>query len=204
MIGLRTKIVRHTIPFVPSRWLAAALVAAVAWIAVSVGTADDRQTVTGVVADAQGLGVAELTVSVFPAEPADRTAQPLATTSSDAQGRFTISLPAEAPLLVELQGDRGRGRVRVTPDELGQPLELVYPVRTTVILLHDNDMHFNFNHREAFAAKVEQAALSSGRGGNDHDTLGWAVSKDTPRRPRRRCGVVVRPCGQVRRISGID
>ncbi|MDY0170214.1 MAG: PQQ-binding-like beta-propeller repeat protein [Thermoguttaceae bacterium] len=28
------------------------------------------------------------------------------------------------------------------------------PVRTTIVLLHDNDMHFNFNHREAFAAKV--------------------------------------------------
>lgn len=156
MIGFRIKIVRHAILFVASRWLAAASVAAVACIAVSVCTADDRQTVTGRVADAQGLGVADLTVSAFAADLAARTDQPLATTSSDSQGRFTISLPAEAPLLVELQGDRGRGRVRVTPDELGQPLELVYPVRTTVVLLHDNDMHFNFNHREAFAAKLEQ------------------------------------------------
>ncbi len=30
------------------------------------------------------------------------------------------------------------------------------PGRTTVVLLHDNDMHFNFNHREAFAAKIDE------------------------------------------------
>lgn len=131
-------------------------VAVAAWLAVSVGVAEDRQTVTGMVADTDGLGVAELTVSVFPAEPADRSDQPLATTVSDMQGRFTIAVPTATPVLVEMQGQRGRGRVRLTPDELAQPLELVYPVRTTVVLLHDNDMHFNFNHREAFAAKLEE------------------------------------------------
>ncbi|MBM4029494.1 MAG: hypothetical protein FJ280_29470, partial [Planctomycetes bacterium] len=30
------------------------------------------------------------------------------------------------------------------------------PARTTVVLLHDNDMHFNFNPCEAFAAKIEE------------------------------------------------
>ncbi len=30
------------------------------------------------------------------------------------------------------------------------------PARSTIVLLHDNDMHFNFNHREAFAAKIDE------------------------------------------------
>ena len=31
-------------------------------------------------------------------------------------------------------------------------LDLEYPVTTTVVLLHDNDLHFNFNQKNAFTA----------------------------------------------------
>jgi 2',3'-cyclic-nucleotide 2'-phosphodiesterase (5'-nucleotidase family) len=115
-----------------------------------------EQPLAGVVADAQGHGVAQVTLTVFEAKPAGRPREPLVTTSSDDSGRFSVTVPPDKPLWIELQGSLGRGRVRVSADRDGQPIELSYPVRTSVVLLHDNDMHFNFNHREAFAAKVAE------------------------------------------------
>ncbi len=38
----------------------------------------------------------------------------------------------------------------------GGAAALAEPVRTKIVLLHDNDMHFNFNHREAFGAKIDE------------------------------------------------
>jgi hypothetical protein len=118
--------------------------------------AEELRPLAGVISDGQGAGVAEVTLTVFDASPIAEPRGLLATTSSDAQGRFSVAVPPNTPLLIELQGQRGRGRVRVAADRDDQPLELCYPVRTTVVLLHDNDMHFNFNHREAFAAKIDQ------------------------------------------------
>ena len=35
--------------------------------------------------------------------------------------------------------------VHSTADADANPLTLTYPVRTTILFLHDNDLHFNFN-----------------------------------------------------------
>ena len=138
------------------RMLAFLWLAAVSLALAAESPAETRQPLTGVVSDRQGASLADVALSFFPAASTSRERVPLATATTDARGRFTAAVPGKTPLMVELMGPRGRGRVRVAADRDDQPLQLCYPVRTTVVLLHDNDMHFNFNHREAFAAKIEQ------------------------------------------------
>jgi hypothetical protein len=140
----------------PSRFWTSFVWAAAALVLVSASLAEEGRTLVGVVADAQGESVANIGLTIFDAAPVDQARVALATTSSDDQGRFSVAVPPKTPLLIVLQGELGRGRVRVSADEDGRPLQLCYPVRTTVVLLHDNDMHFNFNHREAFASKLEE------------------------------------------------
>jgi 5'-nucleotidase / UDP-sugar diphosphatase len=55
--------------------------------------------------------------------------------------------------LLELHGPEGICRLRVGDTQT--PVTATYPVRTTVVLLHDNDLHFNFNQQQAFGAAVE-------------------------------------------------
>jgi hypothetical protein len=147
---------QRTASLSPSRFKTSFLWAAAVLVLFSASLAEEGRTLVGVVANSQGEHVAHVGLTIFAAAPADPTRTRLAVTSSDDQGRFSVAVPPKTPLLIELQGQLGRGRVRVSADEDGQPLQLHYPVRTTVVLLHDNDMHFNFNHREAFAAKLEE------------------------------------------------
>lgn len=74
---------------------------------------------------------------------------------TDDSGAFFLNGLAAGDVIVRLRGDQGEGRVRVSLGADDTPLLLTYPVNTTVILLHDNDLHFNFNHREMFAAEVD-------------------------------------------------
>lgn len=140
--------------------LTALLLACAACTVAADSAADETQSLSGVVTDAQGGGLEDIALSFFDAASARLPRPALATAISDAAGQFTAAVPAKTPLLVELHGSQGRGRVRIAADRNGQPLQLTYPVRTTVVLLHDNDMHFNFNHREAFAARLEQVRRS--------------------------------------------
>lgn len=54
--------------------------------------------------------------------------------------------------MLKVAGREGVGRVAVAASTEGEPLRITYPVRSTLVLLHDNDMHFNFNHLDAFRA----------------------------------------------------
>jgi hypothetical protein len=147
---------RKTASLLLSRLRTSFLWTATALTLVSLSLAEEGRTLVGVVVNSQGEYIANVGVTVLAAGPAHPARIPLASTSSDDQGRFAVAVPPKTPLLIELRGELGRGRVRVSAEEDGQPLQLRYPVRTTVVLLHDNDMHFNFNHREAFAAKLEE------------------------------------------------
>ncbi len=156
MPHFRIEASRRTSPLFLSRLWTSFLWAAAVLVLVSASLAEEGRTLAGVVANAQGEHVANVGVTVFAAAPVDSTRSRLAAASTDDQGQFSVAVPPKTPLLIELQGELGRGRVRVSAEDDGQPLQLRYPVRTTVVLLHDNDMHFNYNHREAFAAKLEE------------------------------------------------
>ncbi len=73
--------------------------------------------------------------------------------TTDAMGNFALTGLAPGELTLELHGDKGVGRLKVQLAD-DTHIQVVYPVMTTVVLLHDNDLHFNFNYREAFAAQV--------------------------------------------------
>ncbi len=110
--------------------------------------------VRGKVADSQGQGLAGIAVRFYgPREENGGGRAELAQTTTGDQGRFRLEVDGGSGELLELQGPEGTGRLRIDGQPL--PLELTYPVRTTVILLHDNDLHFDFNHQEAFGAMVQ-------------------------------------------------
>lgn len=76
-------------------------------------------------------------------------------TATDAAGAFQLSGLESGDLLLRLRGDAGEGRVNVSVNADDAPVRLRYPVLTTVVLLHDNDIHFNYNHMEAFEGKIQ-------------------------------------------------
>ncbi|MEW5785468.1 MAG: metallophosphoesterase [Bacillota bacterium] len=74
-------------------------------------------------------------------------------------GRFSFRIESldeldEAVLLV--RGKEGEGRKLLTHIQEPVDVEITYPIIETVVLLHDNDLHFNFNHPDRFKAKVDQ------------------------------------------------
>lgn len=78
---------------------------------------------------------------------------------TDGNGRFRLAGSGESAQMLVLQGPHGIGRVRYR-DPMGRPVSLTYPVETTIILLHDNDQHFNFNHWDRFRAEIERIRRS--------------------------------------------
>ncbi len=100
-------------------------------------------TVTGIVVDPDDAPAPGVTVSTSSHE---------AVTGED--GAFRLEGLDAGDLLLRLAGDTGEGHVRVTIDEPETSLHLTYPVVTTVVLLHDNDTHFNYNHIEAFEGAI--------------------------------------------------
>ncbi len=112
------------------------------------------ETIRGTVSDRGGRALAGIEVRLLgPREAAEAARPRIASATSDGEGRFALAADRTAAKLIELAGPQGAGRVRV--ETSAAPLALVYPVRATVVLLHDNDHHFNFNHREAVAAKID-------------------------------------------------
>jgi hypothetical protein len=70
---------------------------------------------------------------------------PSAVTGDD--GKFFLQATQTGETTILLEGDRGVGAVRISKGELDQgELRLIYPVRTEIVLLHDNDLHWHYNH----------------------------------------------------------
>lgn len=74
---------------------------------------------------------------------------------TDDAGAFRLTGLDSGDTIVRLSGEAGEGRVAVVLGQDETSVMLTYPVITTVVLLHDNDTHFDFNYIEAFSAKVE-------------------------------------------------
>jgi len=77
------------------------------------------------------------------------------TATTDTEGRFQLEGLEAGRHILRVLGKEGAGQVAVVLDAEGQEVFLSYPVETTIIFLHDNDLHFNFNHRELFEERVE-------------------------------------------------
>ena len=74
---------------------------------------------------------------------------------TDEEGRFCVPLPEGTEVLLGLRGEAGLGRVKLDMADAASPVMLTYPVETIIVLLHDNDFHFNFNHRDVFQEAVD-------------------------------------------------
>ena len=73
---------------------------------------------------------------------------------TDETGAFRLTGLDAGETIVRIRGEAGEGRAAVAVGEDDTAVVLSYPVITKVVLLHDNDTHFNFNQRETFEAEV--------------------------------------------------
>jgi hypothetical protein len=126
-----------------------------ALVSLSAGIAASDPYVQGIVADAEGRGLPGLQIRLFDlmAERFDQD-HLLAQGVTGEEGRFELVAPRAGRMLLKIVGEHGKGRVAVTAEPGGDAVFLRYPVRTEIVLLHDNDMHFNFNYLEAFRARL--------------------------------------------------
>ena len=108
----------------------------------------------GVVVNPDGGVLPGMDVMVFEADAeAFGAEQALAVVRTDGAGRFAFDAVPSGRYVLQVVGEKGTGRVSVSAS--ARPDTITYPVRTTLVILHDNDMHFNFNYLEAFRAGIE-------------------------------------------------
>lgn len=128
-------------------------------ILATVSSATENQpfhTLTGKIALDGKVSVYPLTVSIFvereqfPDAPAYRV-------MTDPKGIFSVSLQEKDTLVLQISGNEGDGRVLVTPeDQTADTLRMTYPVMEEIVLLHNNDVHFDLNHTDLFLEKVNE------------------------------------------------
>jgi len=111
-------------------------------------TTDDGSTeikLHGIVQDHSGLPVPDIQLSVD-----DQSI------TTDEDGRFELERIPSAPVMIRLHGPQGIGHYVLELEDTADEIDLTYPVVTKVVLLHDNDLHFNFNRQEDFKEKVKE------------------------------------------------
>jgi hypothetical protein len=114
--------------------------------------------VDGVVLTPEGEPIAGIQVRAFSSRAVIQPDQALEQHRTGTDGTFTIRGEYDHPVILEVTGERGTGRVRWTPADAGNDADriaITYPVKETVILLHDNDHHFDFNSADEFQKRVE-------------------------------------------------
>lgn len=100
------------------------------------------------------MGSPGLQVTVFTGEEfTEEAAAEQVTTGTG--GEFRLAGEYRDGAVLEIRGADGAGRVRWRPEAAETPLEITYPILESIVLLHDNDQHFDFNSPEAFQARVE-------------------------------------------------
>jgi 2',3'-cyclic-nucleotide 2'-phosphodiesterase (5'-nucleotidase family) len=62
--------------------------------------------------------------------------------------------------VLQVSGNEGAGRVRLTELQETDMVEVEYPILETIVLLHDNDLHFNFNQADLFKEKINEIRQS--------------------------------------------
>ncbi|MBW6479679.1 MAG: metallophosphoesterase [Bacteroidales bacterium] len=73
---------------------------------------------------------------------------------------FSLEWPGENPLVLEVRGEKGAGRVFVDPEKLTDTLFISYPVTEKIVFLHTNDHHFDINLPDQLAEKIAEIRQS--------------------------------------------
>lgn len=116
--------------------------------------AEGQAAVSGTVVGPEGQPLEGLEVALFAGTDIRHEAA-VAGARTDAEGAFRLEAEPDENAVLQISGEQGAGRVRLQPDA-DEPLRIAYPVRKQVVLLHDNDLHFDFNQREEFTAAVQE------------------------------------------------
>jgi hypothetical protein len=128
---------------------------ALAIVILVAGSSVHAKTFSGFVVDHLDMPLADITVNLYGTRDDALPGRPhLAWGTTDAEGRFAVDASVESAELLVLEGPQGIGRIRIGKETSTDP-RITYPVETTIILLHDNDQHFNFNHMDQFTAEIE-------------------------------------------------
>ena len=91
---------------------------------------------------------------------------PLLRKGFNAKGRFRLrfkDVDDENEIdeaVLQVSGNEGAGRVRLTELQETDMVEVEYPILETIVLLHDNDLHFNFNQADLFKEKINEIRQS--------------------------------------------
>ncbi len=101
--------------------------------------------VEGTIRDNSGMELSNITVVINGRQ-----------TKTDDEGYFHLDSLERGNASIELHGAEGIGRYAIDLDDTSLSLDLAYPVLTTIILLHDNDQHFDYNFKEQVIDKVEE------------------------------------------------
>lgn len=109
--------------------------------------------IEGVVQGPDGQPLAGLSVDVY-ADDQFTASAAAERQVTDAEGRFRLTGQYDNPVVVEVGGDDGAGRILWDPAEQAERLQLEYPLQETILLLHDNDQHFDFNSADQFLERV--------------------------------------------------
>lgn len=117
------------------------------------GTGTAQAAISGTVVDEHGQPLDGLEVALFDGKEFSFGAA-LAHSRTQADGSFTLDARLGQGAVLGITGAQGTGRVVLPASGDVPPIE--YPVRKKIVLLHDNDQHFDFNEREVFMAAVQE------------------------------------------------
>jgi hypothetical protein len=118
-------------------------------------TTASSHVISGTVYNSEGLPIGGLEVMLYsdidqyPDEP-----RSLISTSSD--GTFEFIVEAKGHYLLEINGEKGKGRVLISPETQGDKLEIIYPVTKEIVILHTNDPHFDINKTAALSKAIQE------------------------------------------------
>lgn len=71
-------------------------------------------------------------------------------------GTFQMKAKPNRSYILEINGEQGSGRVFLPAESLQEEVEVTYPVTEKIVILHTNDRHFDLNHEDELAAKIEK------------------------------------------------
>ncbi len=121
------------------------LFACAGYLKTSYFTGPEYTQVEGTIRDNTGMELSNITVVINGRQ-----------TNTDDDGYFHLDSLETGNASIELHGADGIGRYAIDLENSSLSIDLEYPVLTTIILLHDNDQHFDYNFKEQVIDKVEE------------------------------------------------
>ncbi|WP_372950828.1 glycerophosphodiester phosphodiesterase family protein [Mariniphaga sp.] len=77
-------------------------------------------------------------------------------TAVQPNGLFQMKVRPDRSYILEISGEQGSGRIFLPAESLPEKIDLTYPVTEKIVILHTNDRHFDLNHEEELAKKLEE------------------------------------------------